>query len=106
MENVKMLLQMEPEAFWRQLRNVVEEVVKQRETPSSLSNTKYSKDHLLKATQVCEIFKVSKPTLYAWLNQGKLKSVKIRSRRYFLWEDIEVLIKASRSEIQPTSKEA
>ena len=106
MENVQMLLQMEPEAFWRQLRNVVEEVIKEKETTTSSLTTKYSKDALLKATQVCEIFKVSKPTLYAWLNQGKLKSVKIRSRRYFLWEDIEVLIKASRSEVQPTSKEA
>jgi hypothetical protein len=44
MENVQMLLQMEPEAFWRQLRNVIEELIKQKETTSSLSTTKYSKD--------------------------------------------------------------
>ena len=102
MENVQMLLQMEPEAFWRQLRSVIEEVMENRETTSSLPTTKYNREALLKATQVCEIFKVSKPTLYAWLNQGKLKSVKIRSRRYFLWEDIEFLIKSSKSEVQPT----
>ena len=41
MENVQMLLQMEPEAFWRQLRNVVEEVIKEKETTASyqLPNT-------------------------------------------------------------------
>jgi predicted DNA-binding transcriptional regulator AlpA len=105
MENVQMLLQIEPEAFWRQLRNVVKEVIQEKDA-SSFSPPRNSKEGLLKATQVCEIFKVSKPTLYSWLNQGKIKSVKIQSRRYFLWEDIEVLIKASRSEVQPTSKEA
>jgi len=33
MENVQMLLHMEPEAFWRQLRNVVEEVIKEKGIP-------------------------------------------------------------------------
>ena len=79
-----MLLQMEPEAFSRQLKIVVEEVIEQRQPASSFSTNKYSKETLLKASQVCELFKVSKPTLYAWLNHGKLKSIKIKSRRYFL----------------------
>ena len=52
---------------------------------------------LLKAKEVCELFQVSKPTIYEWLKQGKLKSIKIESRRYFLWQDIEELIQRSGS---------
>jgi excisionase family DNA binding protein len=50
---------------------------------------------LLKTKEVCELFQVSKPTIYEWLKQGKLKSIKIGSRRYFLWQDIEELIQRS-----------
>ena len=35
---------------------------------------------LLKITALCEIFQVTKPTLYEWVKQGKLKSTKIQSR--------------------------
>jgi hypothetical protein len=51
MENVQMLLHMEPEAFWRQLRNVVEEVIKEKGSTSSLSSSgikKISSKFLLK----------------------------------------------------------
>ena len=48
---------------------------------------------LLKATDVCEIFQVSKPTLYEWLKQNRLKSFKIKSRRYFSRTDIEAIIR-------------
>ena len=50
---------------------------------------------LVKVKDVCELFHVSKPTIYEWLRQGKLKSIRIESRRYFLWEDIEELIQRS-----------
>lgn len=38
---------------------------------------------LLKASEVCAMFKISKPTLYNWMNHGKLPSIKIESRRFF-----------------------
>jgi predicted DNA-binding transcriptional regulator AlpA len=47
---------------------------------------------LYKPTEVCKIFQVSKPTLYQWLKQKKLKSFKAKSRRYFLRTGIENLI--------------
>lgn len=34
--------------------------------------------------EVCVIFQVSKPTIYDWIKNGKLKPYKIRSRVYFL----------------------
>lgn len=42
--------------------------------------------------EVCQLFHVSKPTIYDWVRLGKLKPYKIRSRVYFLWQDISVLL--------------
>ena len=36
---------------------------------------------------------VSKPTLYDWLRENKIKSFKIKSRRSFLRADIEAMIR-------------
>jgi len=97
MENVQMLFPIEPKEFWRRLKAIVEEAVEQKgkNDPSIISDKRADRP-LLKATDLCDIFKVSKPTIYDWLKQGKLKSIKIESRRYFLWQDIEELIKSSR----------
>lgn len=47
---------------------------------------------LLLPKEVCTILRVSKPTLYTWMKQGRLKSFKIKSRRYFARTDIEKII--------------
>lgn len=104
MENVQMLFPIEPKEFWRRLRAIVEEVVEQKGKHGPTNpQDKHADRPLLKATDICDIFKVSKPTVYDWLKQGKLKSIKIESRRYFLWQDIEELIKSSRPH-SPTKK--
>src|SRR5580658_3923589 len=90
MENVQMLLPIEPKEFWRHLRSIVEEVVMENKKTSVKDS--HSERPLLKTKEVCEIFHISKPTLYEWLKQGKIKSVKIQSRRYFHWKDVEELI--------------
>lgn len=97
MENVQMLLPIDPVKCWSQLKTIAEEVIEQKNAASSSSSfgQKYSNQPLLKVSEVCKIFKVSKPTIYDWLKQGKLKSIKIESRRYFRWQDIEELIKNS-----------
>ena len=93
MENVQMLVPIAPENFWKQLREIIEQVVVEK----SLQKPNNHADRpLLKAKEVCEILHVSKPTLYDWLKQGKIKSVKIQSRRYFQWKDLEELIQQSR----------
>lgn len=91
-----MLFPYAPSEFWKQIKVVVSEVVDakiatlQIEQPSSQDMPERT---LLKAAEVCEIFRVSKPTLYAWIRQDKLKSFKIRSRRYFSRAEIEMLIR-------------
>jgi len=38
------------------------------------------------------VFKITKPTVYAWIDDGKLKRVKIRSRVYFMGSDVRQLM--------------
>ena len=47
---------------------------------------------LYKIAEVCSMFQITKPTIYDWIKHGKLKSYKIRSRVYFLWNDIQHLL--------------
>ena|SRR5665213_18744 len=93
MENVQMLVPMEPNAFWQQLKAIVEQVIAESKQEAPVD--KHTERPLLKAKEVCEIFHISKPTIYDWLKQGKIKSVKIQSRRYFHWKDVDELIKKS-----------
>ncbi len=95
MENVQMLVPMEPKEFWRQLKSIIEEVVMESKKEAPFTD-KHTERPLLKATEVCEIFHISKPTIYDWLKQGKIKSIKIQSRRYFHWKDVEELIQQSK----------
>ena len=89
-----MLVPMEPKAFWHQLKAIVEEVVMESRQEAPVD--KHAERPLLKAKEVCEIFHVSKPTLYDWLKQGRITSVKIQTRRYFHWKDVEELIRQSK----------
>lgn len=95
MEETPMLYAIAPAEYWKQMRAIVEEIVDAKfksldvrafNNPSSLPGP------LLKLTEVCAIFHVSKPTMYEWMKQGRLKSFKIRSRRYFASADIQSLI--------------
>jgi excisionase family DNA binding protein len=76
------------------IRTVINEVATEKLNQQNLSPTKshLPEKALLKASDVCEIFQVSKPTLYEWLKQNKLKSFKVKSRRYFNRADIDHLI--------------
>ena len=80
--------------FWKQIKIIIEDVIaeKLRQQKVSPPNNHLPEKTLLKPSDVCEIFQVSKPTLYEWLKQKKLKSFKVMSRRYFLRTEIETLI--------------
>lgn len=93
-----MLFPMEPKEFWQKLKAIVEQVVMEHNNTVPLLNAldKSGQRPLLKAKEVCTMLKISKPTLYEWMNQGKLPSIKIESRRFFRWEDVELLIENSK----------
>ena len=95
MQETPMLFPITPSEFWKQIRITIDEVVSEKlsqQLPLQ-TNPHLPEKVLLKATDVCEIFQVSRPTLYEWLKQNKLKSFKIKSRRYFSRTDIEDVIR-------------
>jgi len=94
MEETPMLFPIAPTEFWKQIKIIIEDVIAEKLTQQKISppNNYLPEKTLLKPSDVCQIFQVSKPTLYEWLKQKKLKSFKIMSRRYFLRAEIEALI--------------
>jgi excisionase family DNA binding protein len=101
MGDVQMLFPMEPKEFWQKLKAIVEQVIIEHNSQVPLLQIldKNAQKPLLKVSEVCAIFKITKPTLYDWMNQGKLTSIKIESRRYFKSEDVEKLIEDNRISI-------
>ena len=99
MQETPMLFPVTPTEFWKQIRMMMEEVVEQKLNKSvqkEIPESHLPDRALLKASEVCEIFRVSKPTLYEWMKQEKFKSFKIKSRRYFSRTEIEAVIHQAR----------
>ena len=88
-----MLFPFEPEQFWKSIREIIREEVnnfeKHRPPSPTYVTPGLTYKPLYKITEVCAIFQITKPTIYDWIKHGKLKSYKIRSRVYFLWNDIQ-----------------
>ena len=86
----------EPQLFWESIRQIVREEVQNVDKPKAvLPSTETSGltyKPLYKIADVCALFHVTKPTIYDWVKHGKLKPYKIRSRVYFLWQDIQQLL--------------
>lgn len=94
-----MLFPYEPEQFWQSIRQIIREEVtkaeKQRPESPTWQTTGLTYKPLYKIAEVCALFNVTKPTIYDWIRHGKLKPFKIRSRVFFLWQDIQQLLQPS-----------
>ena len=103
MQNTPMLFPMAPDEFWKQVKATIEEVVNEKiNQPFQPPPTDHLPEKaLLKMSDVCALIQVSKPTLYDWLRQDKLRSFKVKSRRYFLRSDIEAMIQREMIPLQP-----
>ncbi len=96
---VPILIPVEPVEFWAQTRVIIREEVTRclNEQPllgSIMATPGLTEKPLYKMEEICSLFRVTKPTIYDWINHGKLKRVKIRSRVYFLGSDIKQLMQA------------
>ncbi|MDE3183720.1 MAG: helix-turn-helix domain-containing protein [Bacteroidota bacterium] len=94
MNETPMLFPITPSEFWKQIKMIIENVIAEKLSQQNISpsTSLLPEKALLKVSDVCEIFQISKPTLYEWLKQEKLKSFKVKSRRYFNRADIDDLI--------------
>ncbi|WP_018615682.1 helix-turn-helix domain-containing protein [Segetibacter koreensis] len=87
------------EEFWEHIRSIIREEISKikKEKPSTpVSDTPGLTYYpLFKIADVCNVFRVTRPTIYEWIKDGKLKPYKIRRRVYFLWQDIQQLLPIS-----------
>jgi excisionase family DNA binding protein len=95
--SVPILIPLEPEEFWHQIRVIIREEVSKskKEQPVStplIETPGLTEKPLYKIQEICSLFRITKPTIYDWIKHGKLKRVKIRSRVYFLGSDIRQLM--------------
>lgn len=92
---VPMLIPYDPDEFWERMRKMIqEEIAKLKGRSQNLMQTPgLTEKPLYRIAEICELFKVSRPTLDDWVRHGKLRKVKVRSRVYFLGKDIERLLK-------------
>lgn len=90
------LFPFDPTEFWQQIRQIIREEVtnanKAKQIPATYDTPGMTYKPLYKIAEVCVLFCVTKPTIYDWIKHGKLKPHKIRSRVYFLWQDIQQLL--------------
>ncbi len=86
----------DPEQYWQQVRMIIREEVsnleKEKALPASFETEGLTYKPLYKIAEVCKLFQITKPTVYDWVKHGKLKPFKIRSRVYFLWQDIQQML--------------
>ena len=101
MQEAPMFFPIAPNDFLKQIRATIEEVVSEKLNQANLQppNNHLPEKAFLKINDVCAIFQVSKPTIYDWMKQDKIKSFKIKSRRYFLRTEIEAMMKDNNSDL-------
>jgi excisionase family DNA binding protein len=94
-----MLFPYEPEQFWEHIRLIIrEEITKTKKEKPAAAVTEtpgLTYKPLFKIAEVCTLFDVTRPTIYEWIKDGKLKPYKIGRRVYFLWNDIQQLLPVS-----------
>ena len=96
-DSIPMLIPVNLDDFWLKVRDIIREEINRTPRgstapPVMMDVPGLTEKPLYKIQEVCTLFKVTKPTIYDWIKHGKLKRVKIRSRVYFLGNDIRQLM--------------
>ena len=83
------------EELWAKFREIIQSELQKliKKEILDLQTPGLVEKPLLKSAEVCEIFRISRQTLHAWVREGILKSYKIKSRTFFLTNDITNLVK-------------
>ncbi|HEY4288717.1 MAG TPA: helix-turn-helix domain-containing protein [Puia sp.] len=93
------LIPYEPDAFWEEIRKIVHNELAKLDLsrPSATSESEVpglTYKPLYNMNEICDFFEISKPTVYDWIKNGILKPMKIQSRVYFLYQDVQLLLKS------------
>ena len=85
-----------PQEFWERMQLLIKEEIsvlkKENECSHLMETPGLTYKPLYKIKEVCEIFNVSRTTIYEWIKLGRLRPFKVRSRLYFLSDDINALM--------------
>lgn len=90
LKNMPVLFPVEPDHFIEMIRTIIKEELEKysyMQLGSEYKSVGMTYKPLYKMDEICELFDITPPTIYAWIKHGKLKPKKIRSRVYFLWMD-------------------
>ena len=71
------------ENFLKSIRQIVQEEIQKLPKPQATNGTEF-----IKIIEVCEILKVSRPTIYDWEKRGFFHSYKINSRTFYNRQEI------------------
>ena len=99
---VPILVPIEAEKFWEQMRSIIREEINKHHGSQPIAEenlfqtTGLTYKPLYKMAEVCKFFGITRPTVYDWIKQGKLRPYKIQSRVYFLYDDIRDLLKVKK----------
>lgn len=96
MQEPVILFPIAPDEFYHQIRAMMEQVVDERILQKTVIPEELAGKTLLVPKEVCQILRISKPTLYELIKQGKLVGFRIQKRRYFARTDIEKIIQKQR----------
>jgi hypothetical protein len=95
-QHIPLLVPISTDELWQKLREIVrselQDVAKQTQPQVSYEVNGLTQKPIYRASEVCEMLKISRQTLHSWVKAKILKQYKIRSRTFYLWSDIEKLI--------------
>ena len=96
------LVPIETDEFWQQVRLIVREELQSTIVSGKLFEKRVEKKEtnafqnkpLYDMKELRQLFSdVSRTTIYEWMKCGKLKPKKMKGKIFFLWSDIERLLK-------------
>lgn len=64
--------------------------------PTQVIISEFQENEFLKIIELCEILKITKPTVYDWIKKGVLKPIKIQSRLFFKRADVLELLEQNK----------
>lgn len=90
------LVPFEPKHFWEELRLIIRQEVKAALSITDNTNVNgipgLPAKPLYKIDEICKVLRVSKPTIYEWIHQGKISPYRIGTRTFFLYDEVKRIL--------------
>lgn len=89
-QRTPVLIPMDLQDFWFQVRLIIrEELLNLKVEHAPPPSPGFNQIPLLKMEEIQAMFRVSKQTIHDWCKTGQLRKIKMRSRVYFLMDEVQ-----------------